>query len=363
MRSFCRFFKPRLSLIKLIKMSNPYDLVDEVTKISLKKELKSGIVKVPKGTRDLTPSLTSLRNHLFNLITSVFKQHGAEEIDTPVFELKETLVNKYGEDSKLIYDLADQGGELLALRYDLTVPLARYVSMNKINCIKRFHIAKVYRRDNPAMTRGRFREFYQCDFDICGHYDPILPDIECCKVVCEILCKLELGDFCARVNHRKILDGYMKFCGVPDNLMRSISSSIDKLDKIPWESVRDEMIIEKGLSEHVVDKIEKFINMSGMQSVALKIFFDYAKALNIYDYLKFDLCLARGLDYYTGAIFEFAICSQSSGLNVGSIAGGGRYDSLIGIFDKNGKKIPAVGVSIGVERLMSILEEKYFVCI
>merc|ERR1712212_1053464 len=135
---------------------------------------------------------------------STFKRHGAETIDTPVFELKEVLTGKYGEDSKLIYDLADQGGEILSLRYDLTVPFARYVAMNKIDKIRRFHIARVYRRDNPAMTRGRYREFYQCDFDIAGQYDAMLPDAECIKIVAEILSSLDIGDFVLKVNHRKL---------------------------------------------------------------------------------------------------------------------------------------------------------------
>merc|ERR1712033_161962 len=126
----------------------------------------------------------AVREKVLDVVVSSFKRHGAETIDTPVFELKETLTGKYGEDSKLIYDLQDQGGEILSLRYDLTVPFARYVAMNKISNIKRYHIAKVYRRDNPAMTRGRYREFYQCDFDIAGVYDPLIPDAECLKIVC-----------------------------------------------------------------------------------------------------------------------------------------------------------------------------------
>lgn len=133
------------------------------------------VLKTPKGTRDYNPQQMALRMGVLEKVIAVFKKHGAEAIDTPVFELKDVLTGKYGEDSKLIYDLKDQGGEILALRYDLTVPLARYLACNKITNIKRYHIAKVYRRDNPAMTRGRYREFYQCDFDIAGVYDPLLP--------------------------------------------------------------------------------------------------------------------------------------------------------------------------------------------
>ena len=138
-------------------------------------------LKTPKGTRDWDPLSMALRKHVFATIERVFAKHGAVTIDTPVFELKEILAGKYGEDSKLIYDLQDQGGELCSLRYDLTVPFARFVAMNPTDYgnIKRYHIAKVYRRDQPAMTKGRFREFYQCDFDIAGTYDAMVPDAEC----------------------------------------------------------------------------------------------------------------------------------------------------------------------------------------
>lgn len=146
--------------------------------------------KCAKGTRDMNPKQMKIREMVFKIIRDVFKKHGAEEIDTPVFELKETLMGKYGEESKLIYDLEDQGGELLSLRYDLTVPFARYVALNRIDQIKRYHIAKVYRRDNPQMSKGRYREFYQCDFDIAGSYAPMIPDAEVLALFNETLTKL-----------------------------------------------------------------------------------------------------------------------------------------------------------------------------
>ena len=137
-----------------------------------------------------------IREEVFKTITDCFKQHGAETIDTPVMEITTLLTEKYGEDAKLIYELKDQGGaEPLALRYDLTVPFARYVAQNKISTMKRYHIGKVYRRDNPKMTRGRYREFYQCDFDIAGDFDAMVPDAECIKIVVEILDKLNLGQY------------------------------------------------------------------------------------------------------------------------------------------------------------------------
>lgn len=150
-----------------------------------------------------------------------------------MFELKEILAGKYGEDSKLIYDLKDQGGEICSLRYDLTVPFARWLAMNNVQTIKRYHIAKVYRRDQPAMTKGRMREFYQCDFDIAGVYDPMLPDAEIIRIVCEIFEGLGWqGKYAIKINHRKILDGIFMVCGVPAEKTRAISSAVDKLDKV-----------------------------------------------------------------------------------------------------------------------------------
>merc|ERR1711937_994890 len=210
-----------------------------------KKQKKGGkkSLKNPKGTRDFHPSQMAVRNKVFAEITSVFKKHGAETIDTPVFELRDTLTDKYGEDSKLIYNLEDQGGEILSLRYDLTVPFARYCGMNKIEQIKRYHIAKVYRRDQPAIERGRFREFYQCDFDIAGTFENMVPDAEILKIMSEIIGdkKLNLGKFTIKVNDRKILDGMLKGCGVSDDKIRSVCSAVDKLDKKSWADVKCEM--------------------------------------------------------------------------------------------------------------------------
>ncbi|XP_063045890.1 histidine--tRNA ligase isoform X1 [Engraulis encrasicolus] len=359
------------------------------------------VLKTAKGTRDYNPKQMAIREKVFNTIINCFKRHGAETIDTPVFELKETLTGKYGEDSKLIYDLKDQGGELLSLRYDLTVPFARYLAMNKITNIKRYHIAKVYRRDNPAMTRGRYREFYQCDFDIAGQYDPMIPDAECLRIVHEILSELELGDFRIKVNDRRILDGMFAVCGVPDDKFRTICSSVDKLDKMPWEEVKNEIVKEKGLPEEVADQIGEYVNMqAGGMALAeqllqdpklakskaacagltdIKLLFSFLELFKVTDKVVFDLSLARGLDYYTGVIYE-AILTQAGvapapaptpspqeangaagddgPVSVGSVAGGGRYDGLVGMFDPKGRKVPCVGVSIGIERIFSIMEQK-----
>ncbi|KAL6118059.1 hars1 [Pungitius sinensis] len=352
------------------------------------------VLKTAKGTRDYNPKQMAIRERVFSTIIGCFKRHGAETIDTPVFELKETLTGKYGEDSKLIYDLKDQGGELLSLRYDLTVPFARYLAMNKITNIKRYHIAKVYRRDNPAMTRGRYREFYQCDFDIAGQYDAMIPDAECLKIVHDILSELDLGDFQIKVNDRRILDGMFAVCGVPDDKFRTICSTVDKLDKMPWEDVRKEMVNEKGLSEEAADQIGEYVSLKGGMELAerllqdhkmcrstqacaglsdIKLLFSYLQLFQVTDKVVFDLSLARGLDYYTGIIYEGVLTQAGvapgsteaqngvpaeESVSVGSVAGGGRYDGLVGMFDPKGRKVPCVGVSIGIERIFSILEQK-----
>ncbi|KFU85666.1 Histidine--tRNA ligase, cytoplasmic, partial [Chaetura pelagica] len=317
------------------------------------------VLKTPKGTRDYSPKQMAIRERVFSTITSCFRRHGAEVIDTPVFELKETLTGKYGEDSKLIYDLKDQGGELLSLRYDLTVPFARYLAMNKITNIKRYHIAKVYRRDNPAMTRGRYREFYQCDFDIAGQFDPMIPDAECLKIVHEILSDLQLGDFLIKVNDRRILDGMFAVCGVPDSKFRTICSSVDKLDKMPWEEVRSEMVGEKGLSPEAADRIGEYVQLQGGLELVerllqdprlsqnklakeglgdMKLLFEYLALFGITGKISFDLSLARGLDYYTGVIFEAVLLQQENHpveepVRVGSVAGGRRRWGLWGLPD------------------------------
>ncbi|XP_070769037.1 histidine--tRNA ligase isoform X5 [Enoplosus armatus] len=332
------------------------------------------VLKTAKGTRDYSPKQMAIREKVFNTIIGCFKRHGAETIDTPVFELKETLTGKYGEDSKLIYDLKDQGGELLSLRYDLTVPFARYLAMNKITNIKRYHIAK--------------------DFDIAGQYDAMIPDAECLKIVHEILSALDLGDFRIKVNDRRILDGMFAVCGVPDDKFRTICSTVDKLDKMPWEDVKKEMVNEKGLSEEAADQIGEYVSMQGGMDLAerllqdekmsqskqacaglsdIKLLFSYLQLFQVTDKVVFDLSLARGLDYYTGIIYEgvltqAGVASVSTeaqngapaeeSVSVGSVAGGGRYDGLVGMFDPKGRKVPCVGVSIGIERIFSILEQK-----
>ncbi|KAF8200941.1 histidine-tRNA ligase [Pholiota molesta] len=390
------------------------------------------LLKTAKGTRDYGPAETACRAHIETTIRKVFTSFGGSELDTPVFERKDVLTDKYGEDAKLIFDLQDQGGEQLALRYDHTVPLARWLAMTRGGGEgiggKLWQIGKVYRRDQPVMSKGRMRSLCRRfqDFDIAGTWDPMIADAELLSVVCTVLGKLDVGEFTIKLNHRKILDGIFEVCGVPTEKIRSISSAVDKLDKLPWSEVRKEMTDEKGLDGAIADRIGEYVkykggpellaqleadakltaNKSATQGLAdMKILFSLLRAYDLLERISFDLSLARGLDYYTGIIYEAVVEATSpttpapkdkkkpkkahtaedeepevdeSQIGVGSIAAGGRYDGLVGSFlagaagvdpaSKEGRKtmtiggvvgIPCVGVSIGMDRVFALLWPKW----
>ncbi|KAI0481899.1 histidyl-tRNA mitochondrial precursor [Xylaria cf. heliscus] len=326
-------------------------------------------LKTPKGTRDWVGTDLILREYIFRTISDVFKRHGGTPLDTPVFELKEILTEKYGEDSRLIYDL-----------YDLTVPFARWLAMNtNVTQIKRYQIAKVYRRDQPAIARGRLREFYQCDFDIAGLYDPMISDAEVLQVIIEVFEALEL-EVSIKINHRQILDGLFAVVGVPDEKSAT------------WKDVKKEMVEEKGLDEEAADRIGKYVGLNGDFRKILELLeadetlsknekveaglkdmhllVSYLEAFGAVENVSFDLSLARGLDYYSGVIFEVLAKSPSqdspedssqvkrenASCHVGSIAAGGRYDNLVGMFGK--RPVPCVGVSFGVDRTFTILNAR-----
>ncbi|KAG6908634.1 hypothetical protein DXG01_003812 [Tephrocybe rancida] len=375
------------------------------------------MLKTAKGTRDYGPVEMFCRAHIERIVTDVFTTYGGSELDTPVFERKDVLTGKYGEDAKLIFDLMDQGGEQLALRYDHTVPLARYLAMVGANNTqsKIWQVGKVYRRDNPVMSKGRMREFKQADFDITGTWDSMIPDAELMSLLCTIMTRLDVGDYTIKLNHRKILDGIFEVCGVPTESIRAISSAVDKLDKLPWAEVKKEMTDEKGLDAAVADKIGEYVkhkggpdlleklkadtaltaNASASQGLAdMAILFGLLDAYKVLDKFSFDLSLARGLDYYTGIIYEAVVEASAppsltssvpaapppkkskkpkssaddeeevdeSQVGVGSIAAGGRYDNLVGMFTaaaaaegKKAPELPCIGVSIGLDRVFAIV--------
>lgn len=353
-----------------------YSLRRELAAFFERSNQESRIPTVAKGVRDTDPAQMRIKRKAFEIITGIYNRHGAVEIDTPVFELKETLLGKYGEEAgKLIYDLSDQGGQLLSLRYDLTVPFARYLATNNLKKFKRYHIGKVYRRDQPDIAKGRYREFYQCDLDIAGHYDLMTVDAEILSIMDEVMAAVDVGKYTIKLCHRVLLEGIVELSGAHVSKFKAICATIDKLDKEKWEDVRLELIEQRGLEERVADKVGTFVNHKGkiddmvglferermfeghagsLKAIdELKLLSRYLKSLNAYDNISFDLSLARGLDYYTGLIFEI-VCE---GANVGSVGGGGRYDNLVGMFGSD--SIPCTGFSIGIERIFTLLEEKY----
>lgn len=307
----------------------------------------------------------------------MLKRHGGIPLDTPVFELRDILSEKYGEDSRLIYNLEDQGGEACSLRYDLTVPFARWLATRSdVQNIKRYQIAKVYRRDQPSVARGRMREFYQCDFDIAGIYDPMLPDAEILRIIAEVFEALEMN-VTIKLNHRKILDGLFTVSGVPQDKIRPTSSAVDKLDKLPWDEVKKELL-EKGLANDVADRVGRYVQrIGGMYDMLeeleadsglvtdsnvveglsdLKLLATYLEAMGVLDKVCLDLSLARGLDYYTGLIYEVVPDDSDQPTQVGSIAAGGRYDGLVGMYGR--RPVPCVGISFGVDRIFTLLSAR-----
>ncbi|KAK0424603.1 hypothetical protein QR680_008746 [Steinernema hermaphroditum] len=341
-----------------------------------KKMSDSFALKTPRGTQDFLDDNVH-RKAAIRTIEDIFVDYGGKELDTPVYELTDVLLGKYGgEASKLVYDLVNADGEKCSLRYDLTVPFARYLAMNRITKLRRYQIGKVYRREKPVMTKGRFCEFFQCDFDIAGAGETMLSDAECLKIVDEVVQKLDLGPFTTRVNHRSLLEAVLLHCGVPPEAIMPVCSSIDKLDKEPWKDVSEELRVKKNIPGAVVSQLERFITFEGdnreiiemyrkevsnlqvARSISeLELLLKYCDAFGID--VSFDPSLARGLDYYTGMIFEATLRGESEGS--GSIAAGGRYDSLAHSLTSTTKKpfsVPCVGLSIGIERIFALLHRK-----
>jgi len=293
---------------------------------SLKLRVGGGRVCNPRGTRDLMPDQMRIREFAIAAIKDIYRRHGAVEISTPVLERLEVLLGQYGDGGKLIYRLREENenGEKLALRYDLTVPLARFMVQHGIKTIKRFHIADVFRRDKPSA--GRFRQFTQCDFDIAGnHGAPRMCDAECMQMIRQVLQKLDIGQYVIKVNSRKILDGLMRIAGVKPEDFRKTCSIIDELDKMSWSEAQ-EKLVKLGHSKDTIEILGRYVNVRGapltiikqLESDAkfmadpdantgfteLKQVFELTEAMGVNDVVSFDLSLARGLDYYTGIIFE-----------------------------------------------------------
>lgn len=327
--------------------------------------------QVLKGMRDFVPQQMLLRQHVIATFRSVFERYGFEPIETPVIEYLDVLTGKYGEDEKLIYHFEDRGGREVGLRYDLTVPLARFVATHRSELtfpFKRYHIEPVFRADRPQ--RGRYRQFWQCDADIVGTAS-MLADAEVIMVWIDALSAIHMPNFVVHINHRKLLQSLAQFAGVPEERASTIHRAIDKLGKIGRDGVTREMI-GTGIAPESADRVLDLVELEGpsqqvlaelRQRLAgnrlaedglsdLESLFGYLADLNADPaHYRLDLALARGLDYYTGPVFEAMVAEPS----IGSLGGAGRYDHLIGMF--LGEDIPATGASLGLERIIDVIQE------
>lgn len=325
--------------------------------------------RLPRGMRDIIPQKMLQRRYVMRVIENVFERFGFEPLQTPALELAETLLGKQGaEAEKLMYEARHrEGKEELMLRYDLTVPLARMVAMNPQlpKPFKRYQIAPVWRAERPQ--KGRYREFYQCDADIVGT-SSMLADAEIIAMIFTILTELGFREFETKLNNRQVLTAFGEFAGVPVPLLSSLYRAIDKLDKIGRDNVREEMVTN-GIPTASADKILELITQPtndlalqrqalrgqprGLQGLdELEQVLQFTRALGVNPArVKVDLTMVRGLEYYTGPIFETVVTEPK----IGSLTGGGRYDGLIGMFSKN--SFPTTGTSFGIERIIDVMDE------
>jgi len=327
-----------------------------------------------RGMRDFLPRDMIKREKVLRIIRKVFESYGFEPLETPAIEYWEVLSRKCGEDvEKQIFKFKDKGGRDVGLRFDLTVPFARVVAQNPYlpKPFKRYCISRVWRYERPQT--GRYREFWQADVDIAGSSLPDA-DAEVIAVGVDALKALGLSNIEVRLNNRKILEGMALKAGVPSDKVLDAFRSIDKLDKIGLEGVKEELS-SKGIPKNISEKLLEFISMNGEDVEVLEKVRSLLKGLkvgeegveelisilgileayNARNYVKIDLSIVRGLDYYTGPIFEYVLKESPSGEQFRlAIAGGGRYDNLIELY--GGPHIPATGVSLGVERIMEVLE-------
>ena len=344
---------------------------------------------IPKGTRDFGPEEMAKRNYIFNTIREVYALYGFQQIETPAMETLHTLMGKYGDEGdKLLFKVLNSGdyfkgitdGELMerdtlhlqtklcekGLRYDLTVPFARYVVMHREELqlpFKRYQIQPVWRADRPQ--KGRYREFYQCDADVVGS-DSLLNEVELMQIVDTVFSRFSVC-VCIKINNRKILSGIAEVIGEADKIV-DITVAIDKLEKIGIDNVNEELR-KDGISEEAINKLQPIISLSGTNDEKLNVIRDVLKnsetglkgveetqfildtlmAIGLNNKIELDLTLARGLNYYTGAIFEVKALDTP----MGSITGGGRYDNLTGIFGMPG--LSGVGISFGADRIYDVL--------
>jgi histidyl-tRNA synthetase len=325
-----------------------------------------------KGMRDFLPEEMLKREYVFSVVREVFHLYGFEPLQTPVLELYETLMGKYGEDAEKLIFLAKhaQGKEEMAMRYDLTVPLARVVAQYESQLtmpFKRYQIAPVWRAEQPQ--RGRYREFYQCDADIVG-IPSMTADAEIVGLVVTVLRRLGFKQFMVKINNRKLLTDIGQFSGVPDHQLPDLYRSVDKFDKIGADGVRKELE-QRGISADAtarmmdllqintgsgierINAIEKLLGSTNSEGAReLRELAEHMENARVApENYEFDFAMVRGLSYYTGPIFETIITEP----NLGSVTGGGRYDGLIGLFRR--ESLPTTGTALGIERIIDLMDE------
>ncbi len=328
--------------------------------------------RLPRGMRDILPQKMILRQYVIGVITQVFEQFGYEPLSTPAVELFDTLTGKYGPDAdRMMYDVSRKGGkEKLALRYDLSVPLSRVMAMypDLHKPFKRYQISPVWRGERPG--KGRYREFHQCDVDVVGT-DSMLADAEMLNIIYEVMTRLGFQEFLMKINDRKMLTGIGQFAGVPEELLGGLYRSIDKLERIGLDGVKDELRAN-AIPDEVIGKLLELLQVTGddrdilaelrgrlaAYPIALEGIAELEEVLGYLENLgipreryEVDFSMVRGLGYYTGPIYETVVQEP----RIGSIGGGGRYDELIGMFSD--RSYPATGTSFGIERIIDVMEE------
>ena len=328
--------------------------------------------RVPRGMRDILPEQMIRRQYVIDVIRDVFEEFGFEPLQTPALELSEVLTGKYGPDAeKLIYQAGHVGGkEDISLRYDLSVPLCRVIAMHPQlpKPFKRYQIDPVWRAERPQ--KGRYRQFFQCDADTVGT-ESMLADAENVNLIYQVLTRLGFEQFEININDRKLITGIGQFAGVPTEQLGGLYRSIDKLDKIGVSGVRDELA-ENQIPEPVIEKLLALLQIEGDTATVLNALNEqlgdsdiaregiaeleelngYLETLGVPDkFYRVNVSMVRGLEYYTGPIYETVVEEPK----IGSITGGGRYDELIGSFSKQG--YPATGTSFGIERIIDVMEE------
>ena len=328
--------------------------------------------RLPRGMRDILPEQMILRQYVMDVIERTFKAYGFEPLETPAVELRSVLMGKYGEDAeRLIYDVGHPGGkEELALRYDLTVPLTRVIAMNPQLRMpfKRYQIAPVWRAERPA--KGRYRQFYQCDADIVGA-ESMLADAEIICLVHDVLQRLGFPRYTIQINHRQLVIALGEYAGVRGETAAALYRSIDKLDRIGEEGVREELAAG-GIDSATADRLLDLLRLRGanveliqdmkkrlagveLAAKGLRELEELIRHLGDFgvpeSYCQINFSMVRGLSYYTGPIYETIVEEP----RIGSITGGGRYDELIGLFTK--RSLPVTGATVGIERIIDVIEE------